>query len=379
MSKVFTYANLLNGERVFLANPHISETDRDDSGYQYYDVYDDEYLENKIALLGMSVSGTVGSMWGFGGESDARKDLSRIMRLALPLMKLPISLEQLTKNRSGYFPVITLRSDGNILYDENSLVISLPAGETPEKFFKDTIFGGKMTDEGVRMALLTYGYLEALSGGFSDFRFLSIEVSDQIWPISPARVTKAYRSLVDEGYLEPTSGNTSSGFPSFTRIPAHVRHAIENPTFVDESRQVPAKEANSSNDVAYIPDQVLQKLLSSANTQGYHTGKLESLIREINGAVISGHAHSAHALIRSLLDHISPLFGYTSFGQVANNYKWSETDRKRVKELNTLFRFDADDSLHSHISRKDTSVDMHSIGLIRNTINSVLTEAVGRD
>ncbi len=380
MSKVFTYTNLSDGERIFLADPHVDETKRDDSGYQYFNVYDDEYLENKIGLLGMSATGTVSAMWDFNEENDARKKLSAIMRLALPQLELPLSLDQLTDTASGYFPVIQLHSNGAVTYDPSSRTIHLPAGETPENFIKNTVFGGKMNDKAVRMTLLTYGYLEGLEDQFDDFRFLSIEISDKLWPISKTRVARAYHGLVDEGLLVPFGKNTSSGFPSFTRIPSHARQLIEKPSTTNRRGVTTASVVDESHTASqYITEYASRNLITSAKARGYNTSKLEALVKEINDAAAKESAHSAHALIRSLLDHIAPLFGYDSFTQVVNNHKWSVTDRKRIKEINTLFRFDADDSLHSTISKRDTSIDMHSIGLIRKSINVILEDAATQE
>lgn len=373
MSKVFSFTYLSDKQRLFLGDPRINSSERDDSGYQYFDVYDDEYLENKLGSLGISVSSTVAAMWGFGEEKEARNVLAEIMRLAFPFLVLPISSEQYSSIPLGYFPVVTLFSEGDVAYDEKNRIIHMPSGSTPEDFFKSTVFNKKLDDNAVRQLVLIHGYIEGLNDDFGDFRFLSIEITKQMWPINIARATKAYRGLVEDGYLEPLGGNTSSGFPSFTRIPSRTRHLIEN-TGTQQTTDEP-EVSQGTITPSYVTPEVAEKLVQTAKGKGYHTDKLEGIISELGDAVERSKAQSAHALTRALLDHIAPLFGHSTFAQVANNYAWSQTDKKRIQQLNTLFRFDADDSLHAPISKRNTAADMHSIGLIRRTINVILEEA----
>ncbi|NTU73267.1 hypothetical protein HGB07_03805 [Candidatus Roizmanbacteria bacterium] len=380
MPEVFSFTHLSDGKRVFLGNPQVANSERDDAGYQYFETYEDEYLEDRIGYLGINMSGTVYGLWDFGKYGDAREKLAEIMRLALPLLKLPISSEQYKTIPSGYFPVIGLFSDGLVYYDESTRVVHLPSGKSPEDFFKSTIFEGTLNQENVERIILTYGYLEGINSPFGDFRFPSIEITKSIWPINPQRVTKAFYTLVEDGGLEPTGGNTSSGFPSFTRIPSHTRQIIESN--IQEEPETPNQDSSAAPSASvppYITYELTKSLIESAKNKGYSTKKLEAVISEINDSVARENAQSAHALIRALLDHIPPLFGYNTFAQVTNNYHWSQTDKKRIEQLNTLFRFDADEALHAPISKRDTSADMHSIGIIRHTLNVILEEASHQD
>jgi hypothetical protein len=376
MTKIFSFTHLADHQRIFLANPRIATDKRDDEGYQWFETYDDEYLENKLGGLGIIVSPTVSGIWGLAEEQDVRKMLTDIMRLALPHIDLPISPAQYSAIPSDYFPLVQLLSEGDIFYDEKNHIVHLPAGKNPEDFFKSTLFKGKLDEDSVRKVVLTHGYLEGLNDDLGDFRFLSIDIANKIWPLNPVRVTKAYNSLVDDGLLSPVGGRTSSGFPSFTKIPAATRRIIETIETANETdKPLPSNPSKQNTEIpSYIPDEISKNLTESAKNRGYDISKLKTILSELNDATKRDKAQSSHALIRTLLDHITPLFGYESFSQVANNYGWSSTDKKRIKELQTLFRFDADDSLHSPISSRNTAVDMHSIGLIRRTIIKILEE-----
>ncbi len=376
MAQVFSFTHLSGGQRIFLGNPRINSDKPDYTGYQYFDIYDDEYLDNRLGCIGIRMTSTVSDLWEFG-QNDARKLLSEVMRLALPLLDLPISLEQYSTIKGGYFPIVELFWEGNSFYDEKNHIVHVLSGKSPEDFFKTVVFKGKFKDESVRTIILAYGYLESLSSQFGDFRFPSLELPQAIWPINPERVTRAYYGLVEDGFLEPTGGKTSSGFSTFTRIPSHTRRLIENieePTAGEVQGVTPDTEPTPSI-APYISEKIAASLLASAKTRKYHTAKLEEIIFELNDAVERNKALSAHSLTRALLDHIAPLFGHKTFAQVANNYSWTQTDKKRVQQLDTIFRFDADDSLHTPISSRATDIDMQSIPLIRRTINVILEEA----
>lgn len=380
MAEVFSFTYLSDGTQVFLGRPQADESKRDDSGYQFFDVFDDEYLENKIGMLGISVTDTVSAMWNFGEENNARDELKSIMKLALPLIDLPISPQQVAV-QSGYFSVIQLFSEGDIFYDETNRIIHIPSGASPQEFFKSTLFGGKISDSDVKRVILTHAYVEGIKDTMGDFRFVTIEITKDIWPINPERVTKAYRGLVNDGLLLPTGGNTSSGFPSMTKLSPEAQRMIEEtnkktaPT--PEAMYLPQTDAETTpTPLAYIAPQTMESIVKSASDKGLDTTKLEMIMDELNDAAERNKPQSAHALVRTLLNHIAPLFGYPTFAQVANNHKWTQTDKNRVRELETIFRFDADESLHSPISKRNTAVDMHSIGVIRRTVNVILQEAV---
>jgi hypothetical protein len=61
--------------------------------------------------------------------------------------------------------------------------------------------------------------------------------------------------------------------------------------------------------------------------------KLLKLISELNDNYSHGNAYTAHVLLRAILDHIPPMFGYKNFTAVVNNYPWSQTDKAYMRKL----------------------------------------------
>jgi hypothetical protein len=74
-------------------------------------------------------------------------------------------------------------------------------------------------------------------------------------------------------------------------------------------------------------------------------------MKELNDNYDRRNTYSAHALLRAILDHIPPIFGYADFTAVANNYTWGRTDKGYMRKL-LDFRLQVDDVLHRQISQK---------------------------
>ncbi len=79
--------------------------------------------------------------------------------------------------------------------------------------------------------------------------------------------------------------------------------------------------------------------------------KLLALVEELNDNYAWKNTYAAHALLRAILDHIPTILGCAGFQAVANNYPWTQTDKRYMRKL-LDFRNQADDALHRQISVK---------------------------
>ncbi len=52
---------------------------------------------------------------------------------------------------------------------------------------------------------------------------------------------------------------------------------------------------------------------------------------------------------RSLIDHVPPVFGYTSFKEFANSYNGTKSFKETIQHLDAAARKIADSVLHTHI------------------------------
>ncbi len=111
--------------------------------------------------------------------------------------------------------------------------------------------------------------------------------------------------------------------------------------------QVPAR--------SYVDAEVVSTIEAKQTDSAWQCDKLLHLIAELNDNYASGHAHSAHAMLRAILDHVGPLFGFPDFAQVVNNYAgWSRTDKSYMRRLLET-KLQGDEALHRPISKKGGS------------------------
>lgn len=124
----------------------------------------------------------------------------------------------------------------------------------------------------------------------------------------------------------------------------------------------------------YITARVVEQLESLVEQSSWDYTKLLALVAELNDSYRSDMTYAAHALLRAILDHVSPLLGYKNFDGVVNNHQWSQTDRRYMKRL-AEFRTQADDVLHRQISK---TADLLTIDDMpqRVAVNVLLQECI---
>jgi hypothetical protein len=90
--------------------------------------------------------------------------------------------------------------------------------------------------------------------------------------------------------------------------------------------------------------------LSKLNSINFDFSKLLEMCREINICYSTGSYLAVAMITRAILDHVSPLFGYQSFKEVANNYVGSgKSYKETIATLENTSRKIADQYLHGHI------------------------------
>ena len=124
----------------------------------------------------------------------------------------------------------------------------------------------------------------------------------------------------------------------------------------------------------YVVATIVAQLETAAVRSAWDYTKLLALIKELNHSYRDGQTYSAHALLRAMLDHIPPLLGQPSFAAVANNYPWTQTDKRYVKRL-AEFRAQADDVLHRQISKASDVLTIDDMPQ-RVAVNRLLQECI---
>jgi hypothetical protein len=77
--------------------------------------------------------------------------------------------------------------------------------------------------------------------------------------------------------------------------------------------------------------------------------KLIALCQELNQCYRAQCYHAVAALTRALIDHVPPVFGFSTFGEVVNNYAGTRSFKDCMRQLDEMARKIADTHLHTVI------------------------------
>jgi hypothetical protein len=103
----------------------------------------------------------------------------------------------------------------------------------------------------------------------------------------------------------------------------------------------------------YVSDDRLAELRALAPSN-YDLAKLVRLCEELNVTSSEGALFATAMLVRAILDHVPPLFGCSTFSQVASNYSGGRSFKETMERLDTSARKIADAHLHTQIRAKES-------------------------
>lgn len=94
--------------------------------------------------------------------------------------------------------------------------------------------------------------------------------------------------------------------------------------------------------------------LKVINNDSFDLIKLIRLCEELNSASSLNNNFSSSLLVRSIIDHIPPIFDFESFKQFANNYtEGTRSFKKSMLNLENSLRNIADNNIHSQVRKKE--------------------------
>lgn len=128
------------------------------------------------------------------------------------------------------------------------------------------------------------------------------------------------------------------------------------PYLVQHKKHYPTPlESTSSELEPFIEASRIQELENLQPSSHFDTTKLAQMLAELNRAYESHSFLSCATLIRAILDHVPPIFGFTNFSGIANNYAGGgKSFRESMQHLERSSRKIADSYLHMHIRQKET-------------------------
>lgn len=94
--------------------------------------------------------------------------------------------------------------------------------------------------------------------------------------------------------------------------------------------------------------------LRGINSNKFDLAKLIQLCEELNNAFITETIYTPLVLLRAIIDHVPPIFGFKTFAEVANNYSDGGKSFKKVMlHLDSPLRNIADHIIHSPVRKKE--------------------------
>jgi hypothetical protein len=142
---------------------------------------------------------------------------------------------------------------------------------------------------------------------------------------------------------------------------------------IKKSENIPvAKSALDS--MLYVDPARLLELQEIASAK-YDLSKLIQLCEELNKCYANESYLSVAMLIRAILDHVPPIFGYKTFLEVANNYGGGKSLKKSLQTLQNTARNIADFYLHLPIRDKETLPNGTQVNFA-NDLDMLLAEIV---
>jgi hypothetical protein len=106
--------------------------------------------------------------------------------------------------------------------------------------------------------------------------------------------------------------------------------------------------------------------------------RLAQLCRELNAAFGDGHYITTAALVRIVMDHVPPLFGFNDFDQIAANYggpKAHKSFKKSMTHLQQSMRNISDAQIHSHIRPTDALPNSTQVD-VKGDLDVLLAEVI---
>jgi hypothetical protein len=104
---------------------------------------------------------------------------------------------------------------------------------------------------------------------------------------------------------------------------------------------------------SYVDPSRLEEL-RAVQSDKWDLKRLVRLCEELNSTYEHESYIACSMLVRSLVDHVPPIFGYKSFAEVASNYAGSKSFRASMSHLDRSLRNLADGNLHTHIRQTES-------------------------
>jgi hypothetical protein len=172
-----------------------------------------------------------------------------------------------------------------------------------------------------------------------------VGLADGSWEREVTRSVWRFRGVGSvEEYIERTIEIVTENAAQIAPAPA----AVEQPPIAAPGRG------------PYVDPALLDELEKAAQTTTWNLDRLIALCRELNHNYTADMPHASAAMIRTILDHIPPVFQHQDFKQVAAQHPFGRTDKAYARDL-VSSKSVADDALHRQIGKSSTVLAMDDL------------------
>jgi hypothetical protein len=153
--------------------------------------------------------------------------------------------------------------------------------------------------------------------------------------------------------IPATQYDDGEDYPLFVEAAKSLVEGVTNPIGkqVEVSWEDDDYESHKNDDL-YVNFTRIRALRKISHSQ-FDVSKLIRLCEEINIAFQNKAYFSTMMLIRAILDHIPPIFGFSTFSEVANQYPGGRSFKEIMVRLDKTSRKIADMHLHQHVHDKE--------------------------
>jgi hypothetical protein len=113
--------------------------------------------------------------------------------------------------------------------------------------------------------------------------------------------------------------------------------------------------------------------MRTINNAKFDCTRLICLCEELNDSASRQNAHAVIMLIRTILNHVPPIFGFRTFAEVANHYSCGFSLKHVLRRLEDVSRRIADRLSHMPIERREVTPNMTQVNF-SNELDVMLSE-----
>jgi len=101
--------------------------------------------------------------------------------------------------------------------------------------------------------------------------------------------------------------------------------------------------------------------LQALDHPDWNLAKLATLLNELNDNFERRNRYACHMLLRAILDHVPPIFGYRDFKTLANNHQWPNQVTKTYMRQLEDFKTQGHDALHGQVNAGKDLLSMNDV------------------